>query len=131
MYMSLLVLIFLSTTLFAFCFLGDKITGKLIEINESIYASEWYTYPPKIQMFIVPVMRQSQRPFIVSGCSLVICSLQSFKGVSLKRIHSLICYPFIFSSLDAKLRRFCIYAFIKNQQIKQSNEKNILCGIIL
>ncbi|XP_055321878.1 odorant receptor 2a-like [Sitodiplosis mosellana] len=66
---------------FSFCYLGAQITAKAAEVNESIYCSEWYTYPPTIQMFIVYIMRRSQKPFILTGYSLVSCSLQSFKDM--------------------------------------------------
>lgn len=80
--MAITAFVFVTTTLFSNCFLGDKITENLSEINKSIYASDWYNYSPKNQVFIIPIMRQSQRPFIVSGCSLVTYSLESFKEVS-------------------------------------------------
>lgn len=54
---------------------------KAAEVNEAIYCSEWYSYPPKIQMFTILIMKRAQKPFILRGYSLVSCSLQSFKEV--------------------------------------------------
>lgn len=76
-------MMFIYSTLFSFCYLGDQITFKAAEVNESIYSSEWYKYPPIIQIFTVHIIRRSQKPFIMIGCSLVTCSLQSLKQVSL------------------------------------------------
>lgn len=66
---------------FLFCYLGDQMTCKAAEVNESIYDTEWYSYPNKIQMLMILVMKRAQKPFVLTGFSLVSCSLTSFKEV--------------------------------------------------
>lgn len=68
--------------IFAFCYLGAQLTAKAAEVNEAIYCSDWYSYTLTIQKFMVLIIRRSQKPFIMTGYSLVSCTLQSFNNVS-------------------------------------------------
>lgn len=68
--------------LFCFCYLGNRITTKQMEISEAIYDVPWYDFPMEIQKYIKPIMMRSQKPFILTGYSLTNLSLQSFKEVN-------------------------------------------------
>lgn len=57
-------------------------TVKAAQVNESIYDTKWYTYPPKTQLLMILIMKRAQKPFVMTGYSLVSCSLQSFKEVN-------------------------------------------------
>lgn len=69
---------------FSFCYLGDQMTSKALEVNESIYSCEWYTYPTKTKMLLILIMKRAQKPFVLSGYSLVDLSLKSFKEVRIQ-----------------------------------------------
>lgn len=56
-------------------------TVKAAQVNESIYDTKWYTFPPKAQLLMILIMKRAQKPFVMTGYSLVSCSLQSFKEV--------------------------------------------------
>lgn len=73
---------FVFQMMFAFCYLGNQLTTKAFEINDSIYDCDWYNYPPTIQLLTILIMKRSQKSFIMTGHFLVACSLQSFKDVS-------------------------------------------------
>lgn len=90
LYFSLTAFIFVTQLVFSFCYLGAQLTAKAAEVNESIYGTEWYNYPPNIQMYMILIMKRAQKPFIITGYSLVSCSLESFKDVS-KFIECFIC----------------------------------------
>lgn len=80
--MALTATFFIIQMLFSFCYLGSQLTSKAFEINDSIYGSDWYNYPSKIQMYTILIMKRSQKPFIMTGYALVTCSLEKFKDVS-------------------------------------------------
>lgn len=65
-----------------FCYLGQKMTTTAFEINYAICDIEWYKYRPKIQILLIPIIMRTQKPFIMTGFSLVSASLESFKEVS-------------------------------------------------
>lgn len=81
---------FLLQTLYIFCYLGSSLTVKAFEVNESIYFSKWYNFPPKVQMLMVNAMKYSQMPFIMKGHYLIDCSLESLKGVSMEKIETIL-----------------------------------------
>lgn len=82
LHFAITAFLFVFQLIFSFCHLGSQLTAKAAEVNESIYFSKWYNYPPKIQMVVITVMRRAQKPFIITGYSLVSCSLESLKDVS-------------------------------------------------
>lgn len=65
-----------------FCYLGQQLTNNAAEIYDAICDTEWYNHPPKIQILLVPIILQGQKPFDMTGYSLVKASLESFKEVS-------------------------------------------------
>lgn len=73
-----------------FCYLGQKLTNSAAEINDAICDTEWYKYRPKIQILLVPIIMRTQKPFVMTGYSLVSASLVSFKEVSEIHYFSLI-----------------------------------------
>lgn len=79
---AIMGLCFMLQMLFVYCYFGNQLTETAFQVNESIYFSDWYNYSPKIQKLIILIIRRSERPFILKGCSLVKCSLESFKDVS-------------------------------------------------
>lgn len=68
---------------FVFGYFADQLKAEAFKMNESIYCSEWYRFPPKIQMFMIYVMRRAQKPYLLQGLSLTNCSLQSFMDVNI------------------------------------------------
>lgn len=67
--------------MFAYCYLGNVVTAKCIEIGDAAYQSLWYRYPLFAQQYIIFVLRFTQRPFYFSGFGLMRCSLESFTSV--------------------------------------------------
>lgn len=85
---------FILQLFFSFCYLGDQMTSKALQVNESIYCSEWYNYSTNMQMLLIIIMKRSQKPYILNGYSLVYLSLKSFKEVRILTylmIHTISC----------------------------------------
>lgn len=82
LYMSIIASVFVTQVMFSYCYLGAQLTAKSAEINVTIYSTEWYNYPCEIQMFMILIMKRAQKPFVITGYSLVYCNLESFKNVS-------------------------------------------------
>lgn len=67
--------------LLSFCYFGNRITMKAQDVGFEAYDADWYNYPPKIQLLLLPIVQQSQKEFIFTGYHLVECSMESFKEV--------------------------------------------------
>lgn len=66
---------------FTFCYFGDRLTTKALEVNDAIYDVPWWNFPLDKQKLIQPIMMRAQKPFILTGYSLTSLSLESFKEV--------------------------------------------------
>lgn len=68
-------------TCLIYCYFGNRITSKSLQISETAYAMEWYCLPTRIQMAIKLIILRSQREIYFSGFSIIICSLEMYKKV--------------------------------------------------
>lgn len=66
---------------FTFCYFGNLVTNKLMEIDTTAYSLQWYEFPIKQQKYIILLMAQAQRPIVLSGYFRTSCSLERFKDV--------------------------------------------------
>lgn len=73
----------LQQMLFAYCYLGNMITITCPKVGMAMYHVNWYNFAPmpKYRYYIQMVIMRSQRDFIVTGHSLVPCTLANFKEV--------------------------------------------------
>lgn len=107
----------------SFCYLGDNITTLAAGTYRSICDAEWYNYPPTIQRLFIPIMMRSQKPFVMTGYSLVSASLVSLKEVremrkflwnSYSKIHKYFNY---IQSIDLQMMSFVASAFLLLQKM--------------
>lgn len=88
---------------FIYCYFGNRITLKSVQIGEIAYDVEWYRLPPHIQRVIKLIILRSQREIHFSGFSVIVCSLEMYKKVM--RVFDLIILKF--HSTESNLRSFC------------------------
>lgn len=70
-------------TCFIYCYFGNRITSKSLQIGETAYAIEWYLLPPHIQKVIQLIILRSQCEIYFTGFSVIVCSLEMYKKVKL------------------------------------------------
>lgn len=58
----LFVLIFFTIWLFLFCFFGDEVSVRFIEVNDAIYDCCWHQYPIELRQYFPFIMRSAQNP---------------------------------------------------------------------
>lgn len=64
-----------------YCYFGNRITSKSMQISETAYAMEWYRLPQHMQMVIKLIILRSHREIYISGFQVIVCSLEMFKKV--------------------------------------------------
>lgn len=67
---------------FAFCYYGNRVTKKPIELKESAYFSLWYMSTIEVQRGIKLMICYGQQEISLSGYGIIVCSLESFKSVT-------------------------------------------------
>lgn len=94
--------------IFVFCYLGDGVTEHYNRIGLTLCQCKWYSFPAKIQRKLVPVLILTQRPRVISGLSIILCTIENFTAVRFttssshrRNINYLFC---IFRSLKAFYR---------------------------
>lgn len=73
--------------LFVFCYYGQNATDKFAEVADAVNAVRWNEYPVDAQKYVVLALVRSQRPFTLTGFSLMDCCLRSFQTVSSNAEH--------------------------------------------
>lgn len=69
-------------TLFVFYYIGHILTMQMVNLSDTIYTSEWYRYPLKVQQLLRLMIVRSQKRFYISGYGVLACTLENFLGVS-------------------------------------------------
>lgn len=69
--------------LFLFCYYGNKLSTKSFELLDTLYQSMWYEYPIKYQRYVIVMMVRMQRPLVLTGYNVVLCTLPTFTAVIL------------------------------------------------
>ncbi|XP_055307137.1 uncharacterized protein LOC129571372 [Sitodiplosis mosellana] len=64
--------------LFVYCFYGNLITWKCLQVADFAYHSKFYNYPNDLKIFTLLMMERSQRPFYITGYKITKCSLESY-----------------------------------------------------
>lgn len=90
-FQSMVSLMMAIAIFFMYCYLGDEITSKSLQIADDIYGRIWYEYPVDSQKYMILMIMRAQRPFYFTGLtnSILNCSLETFKAVSNYHDHQL------------------------------------------
>lgn len=67
--------------LLVYCFYGNLITSKCLQVADFVYESQFYNYPHDLKIFTLLMMQRSQRPFYITGYKITMCSLESYSRV--------------------------------------------------
>lgn len=76
--------IFSGSNLFLYCYYGKLSTDSYLAFNQSVYESNWYLLPTKIQKSIVHIIGNAQSPVFYHGSHIVNLNLETFLAVSKK-----------------------------------------------
>lgn len=82
--MPILVTTSLLEILFAYSFFGQILHTKLADLNDAIYQSKWYQYPPCAQRIVLIMTLHVQKPFYIGAYGLLHCKLANFVDVSVR-----------------------------------------------
>lgn len=75
--------IFVSFTwTFILCYYATSTTRAMNEIGDTLYNSNWYTYPDEVKKFMIIVIARSQKTIYFTGFKMVRCTLEVFMRVS-------------------------------------------------
>lgn len=69
------------SNLFLYCYYGKFTTDSYLAFNQSVYESNWYLLPSKIQKSIVLLIGNAQRPLFYHGSHIVNLNLETFLKV--------------------------------------------------
>lgn len=67
--------------LFIYCFYGNLITWKCLQVADFAYHSQFYNYPNDLKIFTLLMIQRSQRPFYITGYKITRCSLENYSRV--------------------------------------------------
>lgn len=69
------------TPTFAYCFLSDKVTSRLLEVDDAFYDCAWYDLAVDEQKLLISIIRRAQREICFDGFGIIQCTLQTFLSV--------------------------------------------------
>lgn len=64
-----------------YCYFGNVISSKSMEISNTAYNIEWYHLHPKSQMIVKLIILRAHSEIHISGFSVIDCSLEVFRKV--------------------------------------------------
>lgn len=62
--------------------IGDRISNAYEEIDDEMGQLDWYSLPPKIQIFLPTIIINTQQPMFIKCFGSATCSRETFKKVS-------------------------------------------------
>lgn len=68
--------------MFSFCYFGQNITDQFAEFGDTIYQSEWYSFPNEVMQLLPFFMNATQKPVVLRGFGNVSCTRESFRKVN-------------------------------------------------
>ena len=63
--------------------IGERMTSVFILFNESLYQSDWYTFPVELRRIFTMVLANAQKPVIVQGYASTYCVREYFRLVTI------------------------------------------------
>lgn len=67
--------------LFVYCFNGQRVTDFYAAYDTCLYDSNWMDLPINLQLTMVPMIRNAQRPFFYHGSGIVHLNLETYAKV--------------------------------------------------
>lgn len=66
---------------FAYCYLSNKVTTRLLEVGDVFYGCVWYDLGVDQQKLFVSIIQRAQLDICFDGFGIIQCTLQSFSSV--------------------------------------------------
>lgn len=66
---------------FISCYYGDYVCSRFYEVADVAYTLNWYKYPKNEQNFIRRIIQRSHIRFSLTGCKIIVCSMETFLQV--------------------------------------------------
>lgn len=73
-------------SIFIFCELGERLTGRFAEIDNEMCSSDWYTFPMDIQKMLPIILNGTQASVVLIGIGNISCTREAFKNVNQQSI---------------------------------------------
>lgn len=67
--------------IFVICELGQRLTNTFDSFNDTLYQSNWYSFPIEIRRTFTIVLTNAQKPVIVQGYASTFCVREYFRLV--------------------------------------------------
>lgn len=67
--------------LLTFCYFGNRVTTKPMELIAAIYNSAWYEWPLKYRQELMMMVRYGRREFYFSAYGIIRCSLNTYQNL--------------------------------------------------
>ena len=67
--------------IYIFCQLGEMVSGKFMDLSETIYQLEWYNFPPEIQRILIILLINTEEPVEFVAYGNIVCSCETYKKV--------------------------------------------------
>ncbi|XP_051169009.1 odorant receptor 4-like isoform X2 [Leptopilina boulardi] len=64
--------------IFIYCFYGDKVTEKSLDIGMSVYFVNWDEFTINMKKSLVTIMMQTTRPIKLTAASIIVMSIETF-----------------------------------------------------
>lgn len=96
--------------LFLFCYFGDEVTSRFIEISDLTYDCPWHLYPNKLRKNFKLMMLVAQKPVYLEGIAGIKCTRIMFKKVRETVKEKPNNRSSMISVLDIELQLFVLYA---------------------
>lgn len=71
----------MTSSVFIYCYFGNIVMAKYIDVADAAHFLDWHEYPPRLQLYVLMVMWYSQTPANISAYTVMRCNLQSFSKV--------------------------------------------------
>ncbi|XP_015432327.1 PREDICTED: odorant receptor 4-like [Dufourea novaeangliae] len=67
---------------YLYCWFGNEVTLKSMQVSDAIYEMDWTTLPVNIMKDLLMIIKRSKRPFRMSSAHIITLSTDSFMAVS-------------------------------------------------
>lgn len=68
--------------IFLLCELGERLTDRFNQIDNTVLQCNWYKYPKNVRKMLPIIISDTQQSFVFVGLGNIQCSRDAFKNVS-------------------------------------------------
>lgn len=106
------------SNIFVYCYFGQNVTTKFMQVTDVVYATNWYGFPLVQQKALLLNMMRVQRPFYFTGYYISSCSLSTFQAVRVPSNNIVFNFFIFFSAFRYWIKPFRIaWCFERSNRI--------------